>query len=271
MYDFFKKCAAATLSIIGVVFTIIPESNFECYKLLPDLSNEKNTVINRFLVVIITFIISTIIYALYITFRKSITIKGKNYCIEIKYENIFDMSNCWKVIPFDECFTTSIGYKPSDIKPRSICGQYLTSNPIQDIQPLIRVVGLKPTKGKSQYNNLDKYESGKLVPNGDFLLLSFAKLNKDGLGRMSRDEYIDCLSFLWEEIDKYYGQKDVCIPILGSGVTRMDGESLTQQELLDIIIESYKLSTHKIKLPNKLRIICKERNDFSLNKIGKNI
>lgn len=271
MYDFFKKCVAATLSIIGIVFTIIPESNFECYKLLPALSNEKNTVINRILVVIITFIITTIIYALYITLRKCITIKGKNYSIEIKYENIFDMHNCKKVIPFDECFTTSVGNKPSDVNPDSICGQYLTAHPVQDIQSLIDSIQLKTAKGKSRYNNMDRYDSGKLVPNGEFLLLSYARLNKDGLGRMSRDEYLDCLSLLWEEIDKYYGQKDVCIPILGSGVTRVDGESLTQQELLDIIIESYKLSTHKIKLPNKLHIICKKRNDFSLNKIGKNI
>ncbi|WP_374118375.1 macro domain-containing protein [uncultured Fusobacterium sp.] len=34
-------------------------------------------------------------------------------------------------------------------------------------------------------------------------------------------------------------QKNVCIPILGSGVTRMDNVLLTQQELLDIIIGSY--------------------------------
>ena len=38
------------------------------------------------------------------------------------------------------------------------------------------------------------------------------------------------------EIDKYYAQKDVCMPILGSGVTRIDGVSITQQELLDIIV-----------------------------------
>lgn len=271
MFDLLKKCASVTLSIIGIIFTVIPETYFECYKLFSNLSNEKNTVINRVLVVIITFIISTIIYVLYLTFRKSIIIKGKNYCIEIKYDNIFDMHNCRKVIPFDECFTTNVGNKPSDINPDSICGQYLTSNPIQDMQLLIDSAQLKASTEKSKYNNMDRYDSGKLVPNGEFLLLSFARLNQDGLGRMSRDQYLGCLSLLWEEIDKYYGQRDVCIPILGSGVTRMDGESLTQQELLDIIIESYKLSKHKIKLPNKLYIICKKRDDFSLNKIGKNI
>ena len=79
---------------------------------------------------------------------------------------------------------------------------------------------------------------------------------------------MECLSTLWDEIDKYYGQKDVCIPILGSGLTRINNQSFTQQQLLDILIMSYKLSTYKIKKPYKLRIICKKNDKFSLNKIG---
>ena len=115
-----------------------------------------------------------------------------------------------------------------------------------------------------------KYESGKLVSNGDDLLMSFAKLDADGIGKFfSHKEFLDCLFLLWKEIDKYYGQKDVCIPILGSGLTRINETLLTQQELLDIIINSYKLSPHKIKSPYKLHIVCKKNDDFSLNKIGK--
>lgn len=91
------------------------------------------------------------------------------------------------------------------------------------------------------------------------------------IGELTHNEFLDCLSVLWKEIDKYYGQMDVCMPILGSGVTRMGDESLTQQKLLDIIIESYKLSAHKLKPPCQLHIICKKRDDFSLNKIGETI
>jgi hypothetical protein len=130
-------------------------------------------------------------------------------------------------------------------------------------------VQLKPLKSKSKYQNKDRYESGSLVPNGDDLLLAFAKLDKDGLGKFSsRDEFLDCLSVLWKEIDKYYGQKNVCIPILGSGLTRIGDTSLTRQELLDIVIASYKLNARKIKSPCQLHIICKRCDDFSLNKIG---
>ena len=43
---------------------------------------------------------------------------------------------------------------------------------------------------------------------------------------------------------------------------------LNTQYLLDMIIASYKLSAHKIKLPYKLHIVCRKEDDFSLNKIG---
>ena len=78
-------------------------------------------------------------------------------------------------------------------------------------------------------------------------------------------------NYLWREIEMYYGQKDVALPILGSGVTRMGDDSLNQQKLLDIIIASYKLSSHKIKKPYQLRIVCKESDDFSLNRVGESV
>lgn len=204
-------------------------------------------------------------------FRKTVKIKGENYCIEVKYGDIFAMDNCKKVIPFDECFTTSVGDKPSDINPESICGQYLSANPSLNIQDLISKEQLKTSRGKSKYNKTERYASGTIVQNSDYLLLAFAKLDQDGLAEFTQDEYINCLSLMWKELDKYYGQKDVCIPILGSGTTRIDGVSPDQQKLLDLIIKSYKLTSHKIKLPNKLYIICKKREGFSLNKISENI
>lgn len=66
------------------------------------------------------------------------------------------MHDCRKVIPFDECFTTSVGNLPSDIKPTSICGQYLEKNPQIDMQSLIDSAQLKPSKSRSKYQNKKK-------------------------------------------------------------------------------------------------------------------
>ena len=271
MLKLLKKNIVSALSIITVVFTVVPETIFGKCKLLPNACDEVNVVLTRVLAFIPILVLSIIINHLYFCCRRSIRIKGNNYSIQVKYGDLFKMHACKKVISFDECFTTSIGELPSQIKPTSICGQYLANYPIQDMQILINNAQLKPVKSKSKYKSKERYESGKLIPNGDFLLMAFAKLDEDGLGRMTRDEFLDCLSTLWKEIDKHYAQKDVCISILGSGITRMDDVFLTQQELLDIIIGSYKLSTNKIKLPHQLRIVCKSRDGFSLNKIGEGI
>lgn len=270
MLNFFINSLIWALNIISIIFTFVPEAYFEKQKFLP-YSDEVNIIFNRLLALGIILLLTIIIKAMYLWLRKSVCIKGHNYRIKIEYKDLFHMNNCKKVINFDECFTTTVGSNPSDINENSVCGQFLRNHPISNMQQLIDDAHLKPIKRKSKYQGKTRYQSGKLVPHGDFLLMSFAKLNESGSGELTHDEFLDCLSVLWKEIDKYYGQMDVCMPILGSGVTRMGDESLTQQKLLDIIIESYKLSAHKLKPPCQLHIICKKRDDFSLNKIGETI
>lgn len=272
MLKLLQKSATFALSVITIVFTFVPEAAFEKVKLISAVSDEVNIILTRILAFIIVLCISFLGYVLWSHNRRKVCINGHNYSIQIEYGDILNISNCKKVINFDECFSTCVGDAPSEVKPSSICGQYLRTNPVLDMQALIDKARLTPARGKSQYQGKTKYESGKLVPNGDYLLMAFAKLDKDGLGKfVSRDEFLDCLSTLWKEIDKYFDYKDVCIPILGSGLTRMDGisgASLSQQELLDIIIMSYKLSSNKIKKPYKLRIVCKKQEGFSLSKIS---
>lgn len=268
MNKFLKKTFDYAVYAISLIFTLVPESFFEQYKLFEKLSTETNTIINRVIAFVAVMALIAVGYSLFLSFRWSVHIKGKNYSIKVRYGDIFKQKKCKSVIPFDECFTTTVGTAPDEIKPASICGQYLLEHPIDDITPLLESARLKPLESRSQYNNLNRYESGRLVPRDNFLLMSFAKLDKEGLGRMTRDEYTKCLSVLWEELDKYYCQSDVCISILGSGITRLDDTSLSQQELLDVIIKSYQLSAHKIKNPAKLHIVCKRCDDFSLNRIG---
>lgn len=260
------KSSPYALGIITFFISIIPEKTFLAYKFLSTFSNEINVAVNRLICCGLIFILTAIVAGIYLKYKKSICVYGEGYAIEIKYGDLFEMHDCKKVVSFDECFTTVIGEAPSEIKTKSICGQYLTKHPITDeeITKLIEKVNLKPLPTKSSYKKQIRYESGKIIPKDDYLLMAFAKLDKDGLGILTYEEFLECLSVLWKEINKYYSYTDVCIPILGAGVTRIGDTLLTQQELLNIIIESYKLSAHKIKNPHKLRIICKESKDFSL-------
>lgn len=267
MIDFLKKCGTTAFAIVGMIFTFGLESIVGMLKIFDCIKNDNvKILVIRITVYIVVFLLFSIGNWIYLKIRNKVVIKGHNYSIQVQYGDIFQLLNCKKVITFDECFTTEIGDAPHQIKPTSICGQYLKMNPTLDINALISASGITSKSTPSKYNSKTRYESGTIVHNGEFLLMAFAKLDSNGLGHLSRDEYLDCLSRMWKAINKYYAQNNVCISILGSGITRTgSGSNITQQELLDLIINSYKLCNNKIKNPNKLIIVCRKDDDFSIN------
>lgn len=265
-----KICFKWALSLIGIIFMFVPEKCFGLWKPFNKLSNETNIIIVRCLVFVVIFIICIPAYIFIMKVRYKVHVDGRNHLIQVEYGDILKKKNCKKVIAFDECFSTKVGNLPEEINPASVCGQYLKKNPSLNIDELITNRNLEPANGSSQYQNKVHYESGKILLNGDDLLLAFAKLNQNGRATFTRDEYLKSLDVLWLELNTYYNQKDVCITILGGGTTDFGDWNPTQQELLDTIIQSYKLSKHKIKPSNKLRIICR-RKDVNINKIDGNI
>lgn len=283
MINHFKKSLTLAFAVTTGIFTFVPESFFENYvwisqdylkqcKLFSKIdANSINVFISRFVCLGVVSILTLLVRAFFLKIRRWVTIKGQNYTIKVEYGNILKKRKCKRVINFDECFTTQVGENTAEVNPKSICGQYLLAHPDLDVQQLINDANIKPARSKSNYQQKTRYESGTIVPNGDDLLMAFAKLDENGKGRFySRDEYIKCLDLLWKELENYYAENDVCIPILGSGTTVIDGgagASIPQQDLLDMIIWSYKLSSHKIKAPHKLCIVCRKNDDFSINKI----
>lgn len=257
--------SAIAYAIISAIFTVIPEDLFTNGFILCDWSLTMIVIVNRILVCVVIFVFANIIYCCYKKHRKSVAISGKNVSITIEYGDLFEMKKGKKVINFDECFTTKVGQMPGDIKPDSVCGQYLAKYPIDDMQSILQQADVRPI-GQSKFNKLPKYKLGIIVPREDFLLTAFTELDKDGLGRMTYEHYLEFLNTLWQQIDKYHGTFDVYVPILGSKISRMDKE-LPQQELLDVMLASYMLSPYKMKLPFTLHIVCRERNGFSLNNI----
>lgn len=278
-------CGAVTVST--TLFTFVPENVFRKWCVLKNIANkiiiiwkscpltpeETAAVMGRILFFVLVFIISFVINKF--RFLMPVYISKGIYPICVEYGDLlkwksWEKRKCLKIIPFDECFTTSIGKEPGDVKKESLCGQYLTKYPIEDMNILIHNAGLVPMTDESHFRNKTRYEPGSLILRDDYLLMAFARLDEDGRGMFeSRAEYLTSLVKLWDELDKHYGQRDICIPVLGSGITRIGDVTPTQQELADFIVYSYKLSQHKIKA--KIRIICKRHDGFSLSKIGDTI
>lgn len=284
MKESLKKSVAWAFGIVSAIFTFVPESFFKVVKWIPTQAMQKSIlergitdievdiIISRLVVFAAVWFGTASLYGIYKTIRWSVKIKGANYTIQIKYGNILKEKKCKKVISFDECFTTHIGTNPCDVKETSICGQYLLQDGKNlDIEKTMLNSQVKPERGISRFNGKISYKSGSIITNGDYLLSAFATLDENGRARFfSLDEFVECLLTMWKQIEVNCTQQDVCIPILGSGLTNFEGgngASLSQQELLNLIVWSYKLSPHKIKAPYKLRIICQKCDGFSFNDI----
>ena len=259
--------STAAYAVISAVFTLFPEDFFKLGFIGCDWSESAVVLTNRIFVCLVFFLLGNISYYCWRKHRKVVTITDKDCTIEIMYGNLIKINEGKKVIHFDECFTTTVGTRPEDVKADSVCGQYLRQHPITEteVSSLINLVGIKST-GTSLYNKKEKYTHGILLPREEFLLMAYAKLDKNGLGIDTYEKYVECLDKLWEQIDLHHGTADVYLPIIGSKITRFD-KDLTQQQLLDIMIASYRLSPKKMKHPYKLHIVCKEREGFSLNNI----
>lgn len=271
-----KKSFSVAFAITTGIFTFVPESVFTKIQVFKRITGDWNVTVNRVILLMIVYIISLTGTLLYYRSRRSISIKGRNYCIKVQYGNILKADaiknfilrkKCWRVISFDECFTTSIGTEKWQINENSLCGQYLKKYPITNMQHLINATGLTPCVNKSKFRNSTCYASGSIIPRDGFFLMAFAKLNQDGLGEITYQQYLECLNLLWSEINKNYGQRDVYISIIGSGVTRMNDKELTTQELLETIVYSYKLNCNKIKSPYKLHIVCRKKDGVLLDEI----
>lgn len=266
IYRAVKYGRVISLGIMSTALGFVPESMFTICRTNQSIPECGCILIGRIILCAAIFIIITGCSFLHLKRREAVKLEGRDYIIVVEYGDIINDCRGKRLITFDECFTTKVGIKPQDINPNSICGQYLKTHPIEDMKKLISMAGITPASGKSRFNDQVSYEPGTVLLENKDLLAAFAKLDENGKGYLMYDEYLACLNKLWHEIFNYYGQEDVYIPILGAGTTFFPDDCFIQQELLDILIRSYKLSKYKLKKPYKLHIVCR-REDISLNEI----
>lgn len=262
-----KKGWPYGVAVASFILSVVPESCFQI-DISQQLTNEQNIIAARIILCAILVLVAWFINGLILLFKPSVTIKGRNYQIIVQYGDILNEKNGKKVIPFDECFTSKVGPNIEDINPSSLCGQYLRLHPITDaeMQTLLKSSGLEPCRSLSKYKGKPRYEPGSMVLKDSYLLMSFTKLNENGRSSMTYKDYLNCLDRMWASINDIYGQEDVYIPILGAGTTRFEDWNPGPQDLVNVIIKSYELSKNKLK-PNKLHIVCRKRNEISLDKI----
>ena len=193
-----------------------------------------------------------------------------NTIIEIREGDIFSEIEGYKVIAFNEYFDTDI---PNIISENSLNGKYIINDGVSK-EKIDKIIDndyhakkrIKEENRERSLGKQKKYQLGTIIKNGDYLLLAFSKFDQDNRAFLEINDYIECLLRMWEELDICYSGNMIVLPLLGSGITRFKGcESITDQELIETILWTFKYGKVNFPYPAKVRILLTKD---SLNQIN---
>lgn len=182
--------------------------------------------------------------------------------LEVKVGDIFQQGEL-RVINFNEYFDTIADDKL--IAKTSLNGIFLEKH-VQDVAALDKAIEddshLAEMRAGDNANRPTgkkiRYELGSIHVSGDSLLVAFSKFNKDNMAQLSMREYVNCLMTFWNEVDRVYAGRSIAIPLMGAGITRFKDANVSEQELLSLLIWSFKVSRVKFKHPAKVTIVIHE-------------
>lgn len=104
-----------------------------------------------------------------------------------------------------------------------------------------------------------KYELGSAFKYTDnIFFVSMTHFDDDNKAVLSIQEYIRFLINFWDEVNTFYAGKSVVITLFGSGITRIENHVYDSNELLKIILWTFKLRRIKFKMPSKVTILLDE-------------
>lgn len=199
----------------------------------------------------------------------SVNLNINNSEIEIKIGDIFKESGV-KVIAFNEYFDTIVDDKI--ISKKSLNGIFIDkigNEKLKELDNLIENDADLEKNYKLDYNSSringkkQKYRLGSIFEyeydkNKEeiYFLTAMTKFDKNNRAILSFKEFIDFLLEFWNNIDIKYNNRTIVIPIFGSGITRFKEKiDISDQELLNLIIWTFKLSKIKFTYPSKIKII----------------
>lgn len=252
----------AALSLIGVITSFI----LIVFKV-------PNELIDRIIIGACLFLFLLTVYV-FMWFRansqKAASLTINNSKIDVKVGDIFN-SEGLKVIAFNEYFDSTVDNDL--ISEGSLNGIYINSK-VKDLAAFDKALDNNSTLNKKVCDtNTDRekgkqkrYKLGTIYEIDDFLLTSFSKFDDQNRAYLNIDDYIDFLLNFWNEIDIIYSGRSVVIPLLGSGITRFKGyDTISEQELLELLIWSFKVSRMKFAYPSKVTILIHESKVDKIN------
>ncbi|MBC7525640.1 MAG: hypothetical protein H7239_14545 [Flavobacterium sp.] len=231
-----------------LLFNIIPEDYKECLKYFGYLS---------FFILIIIYLI--IWYMANKLTNIDIDIDGSK--VNIKCGDLFSEDGL-KTIAFNDYFDTIVDDKI--ISNKSLNGIFINKYFSGKIQELDNFIIEKSDELDVINKQVNRRLGGKTVQfklstifvYEEFILTAFSKFDEHNKATLTMPEYIEFLINFWDRVNRVYSQKSVSVPVFGSGITRIkEHKNISDEDLLKIMLWTFKLSEMKFKHPAKLTIV----------------
>jgi hypothetical protein len=201
--------------------------------------------------------------------RQRIRLQINTSEIEVKFGDIFTEQADLKVIAFNEYFDTLVDDKV--IAKSTLNGIFINKFFKEKVEELDGIISADAHLSEMKVaENADrsvgkkmKYKLGTICVVNDYLLTALTHFDADNRAYLEINDYINCLLNFWNEVDRVYAGKTIALPILGSGITRFKGyDNISDQELLELIIWTFKVSRIKFTYPSKVKIVVyKDKSD----------
>jgi len=191
--------------------------------------------------------------------------------VVIKTGDIFKQEGL-KVIAFNEYFDTQVDERI--IAQASLNGKFIREYCDCSVSELdayienyrfdsdeIKEINADRPEGKKQ-----KFEIGTICVYHDYILTALSKFNRHNEAYLTMPEYLGFLINFWDKVNRVYAQKSVSVPIFGSGLTRIKGHKIIdEQDLLKIMLWTFRISEMRFKHPAKLTIMIHEEKIDKVN------
>lgn len=250
------RIAALLLGAISTVITIMGVS----------LNTLTSSILVRIIVFSIVYVLLLVCTYLIIgkLFQDSISFSVRKTQITLKCGDIFN-EKALRVIGCDTSFSTQID--DIRISRSSLHGKLVShhgdKNEIDDLvsQEAQRLGLERGQNGLYSFplGSIIKYESS--VDGQTYLLLAMTKLDSQNKARTSMVDYEMMLMKMWQEIDRIYAGNNIALPLLGSGITRIEDGNTDDTNLLKCMLCTLKASAVTLNT-NVDIVIYKEPKDI---------
>lgn len=195
---------------------------------------------------------------------EEISLDVEGSIVTVKKGDIFKQHG-FKVIAFNEYFDTQVDDKI--ISQQSLNGIFIANHLEASVAELDNYIEKYSFADDEILDKNTVRKSGKKIRHSigtvcvynDYVLTAFSKFDEQNRAWLTMPDYLSFLIIFWDKVNRIYAQRSISVPIFGSGITRIkEHKNISDEELLKIMLWTFRISEMRFKYPAKLQIIIHE-------------